>query len=161
MNNPLYISMFVLIAEASNVSVGMVISSILWTILLITQWLHSSKIWYLWFSENTTSSEKLQSIKQVLPFGAAAFLGSIIGFIWVRLIYYKLGGTEKMGGIFAIAIGLGVIPAFLTSVFWYIWKPQKFLPLAHKILLYIIHSTFVLFSLAIILIKYFKQIFEN
>ena len=159
MNNFLCISIFVLTAEVSNIPIGMIFLSIIWTILLITLWLHSPKVWYSWFSSDTTSSEKLQAIKQVFPFWAVAFLGDVIGFIIVWLIYYKPGNTEMMAGIFAIGIGLGLIPALLVSVFWYIWRSQKFLPLARKILLYLIHSAFVFFSLALILIKYFKQIF--
>ena len=137
----------------------MIFLSIIWTILFIALWVHSPKVWYSWFSNDTTSSEKLQAVKQVFPFWAAAFLGDVIGFIIVRLIYYKPGNTEMMGGIFAIGMGLGLIPALLVSVFWYIWKSQKFLPLARKILLYTIHFTFVFSSLALILIKYFNQIF--
>ena len=151
--------MFILTAEVPDTPIGMVFSIIIWTILLITLMLHSPKVWYSWFFDDTPSSERWPVIKQVLPFAAAVYLGGIIGFIVVRLVYYKPGNAEMMGCIFAIGIGLGLIPALLVSVFWYIWRSQKFLPLARKILLYIIHFTFVFSSLALILIKYFNQIF--
>lgn len=149
-------SMIFLTAEVSDTPIGMVFSIILWTILLITLMLHSPKIWYSWFFDGTPSSERLQVIKQVLPFAALAFLGGVIGLIVARLLYVKSKDPEIME---IICISLGLIPAFLVSVFWYIWRSQKFLPLARKILLYIIHLTFVVSCLALILIKYFNQIF--